>query len=256
MSTLKGIFESHEGRRIHKWDHYFEVYEKYFSEYKGTPVNILEIGISHGGSLQMWRKYFGEDANIFAVDVNPECKRFEEGKTRIFIGSQEDEQFLTTLKGQLPPLDILLDDGGHTMNQQLVTFEYLFSLVKDGGIYMVEDTHTSYWPEYHGGYKNKKSFIEFAKGLVDQMHAWHIDNEKLVPVTDITRNISGISFYDSIVVFEKKRRNEPTHSMKGEASITPYSDPTLKKDSLLKQVKKKLFRGKENSFFRQQRKQQ
>jgi len=253
MATLQSIFDSHKGRLIHKWDHYFEVYEKYFSSYKGKPINFLEIGISHGGSLQMWREYFGPEANIFAVDVNPECKQFEEGKTKVFIGSQEDEQFLAKLKKELPPLDILLDDGGHTMNQQLVTFKHLFSQVKERGIYMVEDTHTSYWPEYHGGYKNKKSFIEFSKDLVDQMHAWHIDNESVVPVSETTRSISGISFYDSIVVLEKAPRVEPTHTMRGEPTITSYNDPTLKKDSLLKQVLKKFTPKKEGSFARQKK---
>ncbi|MBC7874794.1 MAG: class I SAM-dependent methyltransferase, partial [Ferruginibacter sp.] len=77
MLTLQEIFETHTGRLVHKWDHYFDVYERYFTVYRDSPVNILEIGISHGGSLQMWRKYFGEHANIFAVDINPECKQFE-----------------------------------------------------------------------------------------------------------------------------------------------------------------------------------
>src|SRR5688572_16048006 len=93
METLKEIFDSHKGRLIHKWDHYFEIYEKHFSRYRNSPVNILEIGVSHGGSLQMWRKYFGDHANIFGVDINPECKKFEDGKTKIYIGSQEDDQF-------------------------------------------------------------------------------------------------------------------------------------------------------------------
>lgn len=253
MTTLQELFENHEGRLVHKWNHYFEVYEKLFSHYRGKPVNILEIGISHGGSLQIWRKYFGENANIFAVDINPECKKFEDEKTKIFIGSQEDEAFLTQLKSQLPVLDILIDDGGHTMNQQIVSFNHLFSAVKNGGIYLVEDTHTSYWNEYHGGYKKKSSFIEFSKDMVDQMHAWHIDNEKIAPINFITENVIGISFYDSIVVFEKKLRKEPFHSMKGTSSITPYSDPTLKKDSLLQQIKKKLT-GKKNSYLRQLKK--
>lgn len=254
MSALKEIFDSHDGRLLHKWHHYFDVYARYFEPYRNKPVNILEIGISHGGSLQMWRKYFGEQANIFAVDINAECKKFEETKTKIFIGSQEDDVFLKQLFSQLPELDILIDDGGHTMKQQIVTFENMFPKVKEGGIYMVEDTHTSYWREYHGGYKNKSSFIEYSKDLVDQMYAWHIDNEKIVPVNYNTRNINSISFYDSIVVFEKKQRQEPSHSMKGQATITPYDDPTLKKDSIFLKIKKKLYPQKTNSFFRQLRK--
>lgn len=254
MSTLQEIFETHEGRLIHKWNHYFEVYERYFSAYRGTPVNILEIGISHGGSLQMWRKYFGEGANIFAVDINPQCKQFEDGQTKIFIGSQEDEIFLSQLKAKLPELDILIDDGGHTMNQQITTFNHLFSTVKDGGIYLVEDTHTSYWGEYHGGYKKKGSFIEFAKDMVDQVHAWHIDKEKILPVNTITENVAGISFYDSIVVFEKKSRQEPSHSMRGNPTITSYTDTTLKKESILRRIRKKLSGGKESSYVRQLKK--
>ena len=254
MPALKEIFDSHDGRLIHKWDHYFDVYERYFSSHKDSPVNILEIGISHGGSLQMWRKYFGEQANIFAVDVNPECKKFEDEKTKIFIGSQEDEVFLKELRTLLPELDILIDDGGHTMKQQLVSFENLFPIVKDGGLYLVEDTHTSYWREYHGGYKKKNTFIEFSKDIIDQMYAWHIDNEKLVPVNYNTKNINCISFFDSMVVFEKKKRQEPSHSMRGDATITPYVDPTLKKDSLLIRIKKRLFPRRTNSFFRQLKK--
>ena len=115
---------------IHKWDHYFDIYERYFSGYRGISVNLLEVGISHGGSLQIWREYFGKDANIFAIDINPECKKFEDEKTSIYIGSQDDEKFLKQVIDALPQLDILIDDGGHTMNQQLVSFKNLISRSK------------------------------------------------------------------------------------------------------------------------------
>ena len=254
MQTLKEIFEAHAGRLLHKWDHYFDVYEKYFAPYRGKPVTILEIGISHGGSLQMWRKYFGEQATIFAVDINPECAKFLDTNTKIFIGSQEDEVFLNELKNQLPPLDILIDDGGHTMKQQILTFKHLFSLVKDGGIYLTEDTHTSYWNSFGGGYKRKGTFIEFAKKLIDQMHAWHINNKRIAPVNELTKSITGIAFYDSMVVFEKHQRSEPFHSMKGTATINDYEGITLKKPSIVQQVRKKLLPDDGNSFFRQLKK--
>ena len=251
MTGLQEIFDSHDGRLLHKWNHYFKIYERYFTAYRGIPVNILEIGISHGGSLQMWRKYFGDKANIYAVDINPQCKQFEEEKTRIFIGSQQDPDFLEKLKKDLPALDIIIDDGGHTMKQQIVTFDHLFSTVKDGGIYLVEDTHTSYWHAFHGGYKKRGSFIEFAKHKVDEMHAWHINNEKVLPVSTNTENITGIAFYDSIVVFEKEKRTEPSHSMRGSATITSYQDPTLKKESLFAQLRKKIWGDKKDSYSRQ-----
>lgn len=249
--SLQEIFQSHNGRLIHKWNHYFEIYERYLAPYRGTKVNILEIGISHGGSLQMWRKYLGPQANIFAVDINPECKQFEDTGIKIFIGSQDDEHFLSSLKTELPPIDILIDDGGHTMSQQIRTFNHLFPLVKDGGVYMVEDTHTSYWYEFHGGYKNKNSFIEFSKSIVDQVHAWHIDDPKLVPVNYLTENINSVSFFDSVVVFEKKKRQEPTHSMKGMPTIKGYTDTSLKKDSIIRRIWKKITPKKQHSFNRQ-----
>ena len=93
-NRLRDLFYSHEGKLIHKWDHYFDIYERYFASYIGKEINFLEIGISHGGSLQLWKKYFGEKVNVYAIDINPQCKTLEEERVKIFIGSQSDEIFL------------------------------------------------------------------------------------------------------------------------------------------------------------------
>ena len=87
--TLREIFNDHQGRLIHKWDHYFEIYEKYFSKCRGQKLNILEIGVSQGGSLQLWKEYFGDAANIFAIDINPECKKFEAADLQTHSGNAE-----------------------------------------------------------------------------------------------------------------------------------------------------------------------
>src|SRR4051812_30048572 len=115
------LFLANEDRLIHKWHHYFEIYERHFSKYRGKDITFLEIGIYHGGSLQFWTKYFGKGSKIYAIDINPECKKFENDQVKIFIGSQEDPVFLASVKAQIPQLDILLDDGGHTMRQQIVS---------------------------------------------------------------------------------------------------------------------------------------
>ena len=85
------------------------------------------------------------------MDIDSRCKAFEEDGIEIFIGSQEDREFWRKLKTKIPKVDILIDDGGHTMRQQIVTFEEMFDFVKDGGVYLCEDLHTSYWKSY-GGY--------------------------------------------------------------------------------------------------------
>src|SRR5580693_3625879 len=150
-NDLQRYFENNKKRLIFKWTHYFEIYDRYFSKYRGTDVHFLEIGVSHGGSLQMWKDYFGPKAKIFGVDVNPFCKQFEEDQVTIFIGDQADKKILSHLKREMPRLDIVLDDGGHTMEQQINTFEALYPHISAHGLYLCEDMHTSYWKKYGGG---------------------------------------------------------------------------------------------------------
>lgn len=248
MKGIREIFYEHEGKLIHKWDNYFEVYERYFSKYRGQKLNILEIGIAHGGSIQLWKKYFGDQVHVYALDINPECKSLEEENTTIFIGSQSDPVFLESIKTQLPELDIILDDGGHTMLQQIVSFEHLYSKVKQGGVYMVEDTCTSYWYEFHGGFRKPSSFVEYSKNLIDTLYEGHIENEPRLVVNEITRNINSIAFYDSIIVFDKKLRSAPFHLQKGNTTIKMMPDSTLKKITLFEKIREKLF-GKRNTTF-------
>ncbi|MEO6759595.1 MAG: class I SAM-dependent methyltransferase, partial [Saprospiraceae bacterium] len=122
MNDLKKYFDNNTGRVIHKWEHYFEIYDRHFGAFRNKEIVILEIGVFQGGSLQMWKSYFGPKARIYGIDIDPECKKFEEENIEIFIGSQSDKDFLATLKKKIPPIDILIDDGGHTMNQIKTSF--------------------------------------------------------------------------------------------------------------------------------------
>jgi len=248
MKNIRDLFYEHDENLIHKWDHYFEVYERYFSKYRGQKLNILEIGISHGGSIQLWKKYFGKDVQIFAIDINPECEKLKQENTTIFIGSQSDPAFLTEVKKKIPMMDIIIDDGGHTMDQQKISFEHLYSKVKDGGIYLIEDTHTSYWHQFHGGYKNPNSFIEYSKNMIDSLYDEHVENATKIKINDITKSINCISFFDSVVVFEKKLRKKPFHIQKGVETITALLDTTLKKETLGRKIKKKLSGKKMDSM--------
>lgn len=230
MADLRNIFNEHEGKLIHKWDHYFDIYERYLSQFRDREIAMLEIGVSHGGSLQMWKKYFGPKAKIFAIDVNPACKKLEEENIQIFIGSQSDRSFLESVAQQLPPLHFVIDDGGHTMKQQIVSFEVLKKYIVDDGVYICEDTHTSYWYEYHGALRKKGTFIEYCKDLIDSINAYHINDTKKLPVNEITQTINSIHFYDSMVVFEKMKRNKaPFSIMRGHETIDAYEEPEIRR---------------------------
>ncbi len=206
MNDLEHYFRQNPGRLIHKCVHYFDIYETYFSRYRGKEIVVLEIGVSHGGSLQMWKHYFGGKAKIYGIDINPECKKFEEERIGIFIGSQSDENFLKKITAQIPPIDILIDDGGHTMRQQIGTFETLFNHVKSDGIYLCEDLHTSYWLKYGGGHKRRGTFIEYSKNFIDQLNA-HYSEQFSLKENAFTNAVRGLHYYNGMLVIEKGNVN-------------------------------------------------
>lgn len=202
-NELETFFLYKQHRLMTKWLHYFEIYDRHFRGYRGKDITVLEIGVFKGGSLQMWKEYFGNRAHIIGIDINPECKQYEEENISIRIGSQEDREFLKKIAAEFPSIDIVIDDGGHTMNQQIVSFEELFDCVSDGGIYLCEDLHTSYMKEYGGEYQGD-TFIEYSKDFIDHMNAWYSQDKRLV-TSRYTKSIKALHYYDSVAVIEKKQ---------------------------------------------------
>lgn len=217
-SDLEIYFRKNNSKLIHKWNHYFDIYERHFNKFRNKEVVILEIGVSYGGSLQMWKEYFGGKAKIFGIDINPKCKELEEENIKIFIGSQSDRKFLRKVKKSIPKIDILIDDGGHTMKQQIVSYEELFSHIKDDGTYLCEDLHTSYWLKWGGGHKRTGTFIEYSKNFIDYLNAFHSEQKNL-KVNSFTKSVDSIHYYDSIIVIEKRKVKEPFHEKTGIMTI-------------------------------------
>lgn len=222
MNDLEIYFRNNTDKVIHKWLHYFDIYDTHFKRFRNKEVTILEIGVSQGGSLQMWKNYFGPNAKIYGIDINPQCKTLEEENIQIFIGSQADRTFLKQIKSIIPPIDILIDDGGHTMQQQIITFKELFGHIKKDGVFLSEDLHTSYWLKYGGGYKRRGTFIEYSKTFIDFLNAYHSEQRKL-KVNAFTKSVNSIHYYDSIIVIEKKERDCPIHEKTG-THFLPESD--------------------------------
>ena len=225
MNDLEKYFGANTGNLINKWQHYFEIYDRHFARFRGTQVNVLEFGVAHGGSLLMWKDYFGAQARIFGVDNNPHCKSLECDRVEITIGDQADREFLRGLSAQLPRIDILIDDGGHTMQQQITTFEEMYARVDAHGVYLCEDLHTSYWPDWGGGYGNSDTFIEFSKRLIDQLNAWHSIDAQRMPVTELTRSAHALHFYDSVLVVEKRPGEKPSNVKTGVPQIPTAPAP-------------------------------
>ena len=218
-NPLKAYFDANPGRLINKWEHYFDIYHRHFARFRGQPCTLLEVGIFHGGSLQMWRDYLGPQARIVGVDVNPRVSELADDRVEIHIGDQGNPAFIAELAKKVGAIDILIDDGGHQMMQQINTLLGLYDSVTADGVILVEDTHTSYWREYGGGLRATQSFMEFAKQLVDELNAWHSRDPQSFSPGRFTQSTRSMHFYDSIVVIEKGAHPQPQEVTSGTPSF-------------------------------------
>lgn len=217
-NDVERLYYTQADRSMSKWHHYLAVYDRHLSRYRGRPVRLLEIGIKDGGSLQMWRRYFGADAVIHGLDVNPDCAAIDDPDLTIHIGSQDDPALLDRIVTAMGGVDVVIDDGSHVWSHQIATFELLYDRVAQDGVYICEDTHTSYWPEYQGA-PATPTFHDFAREKVDAMHAWYSQADE-TPDTAFARQTESIAFYDSQVVFERRKRPPPRTNFVGERSVT------------------------------------
>jgi hypothetical protein len=199
--TLWSDVLHHKKRVIHKWKHYFPIYERHFKEFVYKPVTFIEIGCGAGGSLQMWKQYFGPNARIVGIDINAQCRKFVEDQIEIYIGPQQDPAFLQSVIDKVGIPDIVVDDGSHVMSHIASTFTFFYPRMLKNGIYLVEDLHTAYWDEYEGGLRKPTTFIEICKHLIDELNADH--SRGALSPTEFTKSTAGMHFYDSVVVFER-----------------------------------------------------
>ncbi len=215
---IERFFWENTDRAIDKWVHYLPIYERHFTPFRDSPVKLLEIGVQNGGSARMWRDWFGPEALIFGIDVDPACAAGEGDGVKIRIGSQDDPAFLARVVDEMGGVDIVIDDGSHVMQHIHSAFRALFPRLSDGGVYLVEDLHCAYWHGFGGGYRASCSFIETAKGLVDDMHVWYHGHGQREAASANT--LGALHFYDSIVVIDKQRTTPPRRALTGHESVT------------------------------------
>ncbi len=211
---------------VHKFHHYFDIYERHFSRFRGTPVRLLEIGVSKGGSLRLWREYFGDDATIAAIDIDEACRRYDGVHGAVRIGDQTDETFLRAVHAELGPFDIVIDDGGHNPRHQLASFCVLYPLLTAQGLYLCEDTMVNYWPKRRD-LGPDLTFMSVAVQIAERLTEPHYPRRNWdrfaekpsgrpgsIETPAVVAATRGVHFYDSIVVFERGVRAEPYHELR------------------------------------------
>jgi len=182
-----------------KCNTYFQVYEELLSKYINKEITFVEIGILHGGSLYMWKEYFGNKARIIGIDLHPNAKKLEKDGFEIFIGSQSDPNFWKKFFSKVGNIDILLDDGGHENHQQIITMNEAIPYINDDGIIITEDTHTSYFKSF--GNPSKYSFMNYSKYLIDVVNSRFPSNE-IKKNNEFRDKIYSISFFESMVAIK------------------------------------------------------
>lgn len=212
LSSLGMKYETDKSPLCHC---YTRIYESYFRKFKKRPIKFLEIGIFQGSSVRMWEEYFPK-ADLHFIDITYDQMKFEPKRAKLHLCDQSKVEDLESLIHKIGgEFDVIIDDGGHFMDQQITSFETLFPHLKSGGLYVIEDLHTSYWAKYNGnkrgrGLKNTMgylknllndvNFVGSSIGTPNRVHPYIRPPE----LTDLQRDILSMTFYDSLCFIVKR----------------------------------------------------
>lgn len=206
LTSLAKIYKSD------KWGFhsYTPIYAKWFEPLRHKFIRLLEIGVGGydkpqlgGDSLRMWKKYFPKGI-ITGIDIYPKDSLAED-RIRIYKGDQYDATFILAVAKREGPFDIIIDDGSHIQSHIIKSFETLFPLMSPGGIYVVEDTQTSYWPKYGGSLSEMytvNSAMNYFSKLTHHVNRseWH---NETVKADGHHFDVASIAFYHNLIFIEK-----------------------------------------------------
>lgn len=200
---------------------YTEIYAQYFAKFRNEPIKFMEIGIYKGSSVKLWEQYF-PNAELHFIDITTKYIEYYSQRSHYHFVDQSDRKALQTLAQNIlgGGFDVILDDGGHTMDGQITSFQVLFPFVKSGGMYIIEDLHTSYWRSFGGKGTQQHpkagqgTTVGYLQNLIDDLNytgavTGCADDNKVPPALQKTLNyfqdqIYSMHFYDSVCIIIKK----------------------------------------------------
>jgi demethylmacrocin O-methyltransferase len=180
-----------------KWKGEFphsKVYDKLFAPFRDRPIALLEIGINRGGSLRVWEGYFPQ-ASLYAIDIKRRCMQHVTPRTHVELVDQSDPDALRDFADQHGAFDIIIDDGSHMTSHQILSFDVLWPYVKPGGVYVVEDTRTSYDDRY---IDSEMTTVEVFRSMIHEVNAMIKDRP------EDTKDIESILFKQDMIVVTKR----------------------------------------------------
>jgi hypothetical protein len=219
--TLGQLYSLHKGKVSDKWSSYLIEYERIFSEYRNRPVRLLEVGVQNGGSLEIWAQYFAHAQKIIGCDINPKCGelQYDDPRISVVVGGVNSDDTENEIFKQMATIDIIIDDGSHRSSDIVKTFLRYFEYLTDGGVYIAEDLHCSYWQKFEGGLFAPHSSMAFFKRLADIVNYEHwgvdISREEVIRSflndydcnfsEDVLQGIYSIKFCNSLCIIRKEK---------------------------------------------------
>ena len=230
--TLRQLYQEHQGKVSDKWSIYLDEYERVFSSLRNYPIRLLEIGIQNGGSLEIWSKYFTNAVKLVGCDINHNCRRltYDNSSIALVVADANLDKTESIIHEHAPTYDLIIDDGSHRSSDIVKSFARYFPHLSDGGLFIVEDLHCSYWQEFEGGLFDSYSSIAFFKQLVDVINHehWGADksrNELLAGFVrrydisfkeELLAQIHSIEFINSMCII---RKDAPINNQSGRRII-------------------------------------
>ena len=181
-STLQHLWEEDRGKISDRWSSYIDVYSEVLASLRDSPIRLLEIGIQNGGSLDIWSQYFSNARAIVGCDIEPACGqlRYDDARIHVVVGDATTGEVAAQIEAISARFDIVIDDGSHRSGDIIHAFARYFPVIEDGGLFLAEDLHCSYWQEFDGGLFDPWSSMSFFKRLADAINHehWGVPNER------------------------------------------------------------------------------
>jgi O-antigen biosynthesis protein len=240
LKTLAQINLANRGRATDKWRSYLDTYDKMFGARRRAVKSMLEIGVQNGGSLEVWAEYFADAQKIVGCDIDPKCGdlTFSDLRISVVVGDATAADTRKRILRESPTFDLIIDDGSHRSSDIIRSFAQYFGPLNDGGLYIVEDLHCSYWATHEGGLDCGFTAMEFLKALADLLNQehWPVELARSEYVSDFARafevsldeadlaSIHSITFSNSMCVIAKE---SPQSNRLGKRVVTGQIEDVL-----------------------------
>lgn len=244
-ADLLNLYARHRGYCSDKWEANLRRYVPLLEPFRNHPIRFLEVGVQNGGSLEIWARLFPAATILVGCDIDPRCAalEFADPRLHLVIGDVLDPNTLSQITAASREFDVIIDDGSHRQADIVGAFCALFPTLADGGLYVIEDLHCSYWQEFHGGLFAPHSAMSFLKSLCDIVNHQHWgipdapgfvlspsfpEHAARISADQLAR-IHSVEFSNSLCVI---RKENPAHNVLGRRIVAGELSPVFPRAGL------------------------